>query len=694
MKKFLLCLLFLGCAHAPNSANDPYKWLETPEDPKALAWVDAQNKISENQLASDANFKKMDAEALKILESKDRIPAGAFLHRNLIQNFWQDEVHVRGILRETTFAGYKQKNIPWTTILDVDALAKKEKENWIYKGMHCLEPAYRHCLVYLSRGGKDANVVREFDRITRSFVKDGFSMPESKGGAAWVDQDNLLVFTDYGAGTMTDSSYPRTVHLWKRGTKLQDAKLVFEASKTDMRAAAGRWVRGNQHLMIISRSVDIFNSEDYIYDEKTGEKKQIKKPAESDLEGYFDDQILLQLRKPWKLGDKTYETGSVLSFPVATAGRDIKPDEVQLVFVPKANQAFRGVHDLKSKVLVSVLEDVKSKILVMERQNGKWTEPQPLALEGSGDINVEATTDEADLFMHTAENFDQPSTLYSYEFGKKTERLKSLPAYFDAKNLVIEQKFATSKDGTKVPYFLVYKKGIKFDGTAPTMQYAYGGFMISQTAGYNALVGKLWLERGGVYVLANIRGGGEYGPKWHEAALKENRQKAYDDFAAVSEDLIASKVTSPAHLGIRGGSNGGLLVGVMMTERPELYGAVVCLVPLLDMIRYPQIGAGSSWMAEYGDPTVPMYHRAIMKYSPYQNVFADKKYPPVFFATSTKDDRVQPAHARKMAAKMEDQKHQVLFWENTEGGHAASANHKQIAKLNALQYNFLWKTIK
>jgi prolyl oligopeptidase len=363
------------------------------------------------------------------------------------------------------------------------------------------------------------------------------------------------------------------------------------------------------------------------------------------------------------------------------------------VFVPKANQAYRGSTELKSKVVFSILEDVKSKLLYTEFQNGKWTEPKALDLSGTGNISLASSTDEADLFMYTYENFNQPTTLYSYEFGKQPQKLKALPSYFDATGVKVEQKFATSKDGTKVPYFLVYKEGTKFDGTAPTLQYGYGGFLISQTAGYSALVGKLWLERGGVYAVANIRGGAEYGPKWHEAALKENRQKAYDDFIAVSEDLIATKVTSPKHLAIRGGSNGGLLVGVAMTERPDLYGAVLCQVPLLDMIRYSQLLAGASWMGEYGDPKIPRYRRAILKYSPYQNVSAEKQYPPVLFVTSTKDDRVHPGHARKMAHKMKDQKHQVLYYENTEGGHAATANLKQQARLNALQYSFLLQTI-
>lgn len=693
MKRLLVLLLLVGCAHTPESAKDPYLWLENIEGKEALSWVETQNKESLSKIGSDATFKKMEADALKIMESKDRIPSVGFQHKNVLVNFWQDDVHVRGIMRETSLSNYKKKDIKWTTILDIDALAKKENENWIFKGSSCLEPDFQYCLVNLSRGGKDAVVVREFDRKKKVFVDNGFKLTEAKTSATWVDKDTLLVATDFGAGSMTNSGYPRQIRLWKRGTKIETAKQIFEAPVTDVRVYAYRMTHKNQNIVMIGRGVDTFNSLDYLFDPKTGEQKMVNKPAESDLTGYFEGQLLYQLRKPWKLAGKDYQIGTVISFPATAVGRELKAEDVQTLYVPQDNQSFRGVAELKTKLVISLLEDVKSKLLVTQLEKGKWAAPKVMELSGTGNIGLNASTDEADMFMYSYENFNQPSTLYVYEFGKAPQKLKSLPDFFDAKDIVVDQKFATSADGTKVPYFLVYKKGMKFDGTAPTLQYGYGGFLVSQTAGYSAIVGKLWLEKGGVYVVANIRGGAEYGPKWHQAALKENRQKAYDDFIAVSEDLIKNKVTSAKRLAIRGGSNGGLLVGAVMAQRPELYGAVLCWVPLLDMMRYSQLLAGASWMGEYGDPTIPRYRRAIMKYSPYQNISADKTYPPILLVTSTKDDRVHPGHARKMAAKMKEQKHQVLYYENTEGGHAANANFKQAARLNALQYNFLLQTI-
>jgi len=694
MRIILLAILFVftACSTTPPLGTDPYVWLEDVEGTEALKWVEEQNKESLAALASSPDYKKMESDALKILEAKDRIPSGYFQKKDIV-NFWRDDVHVRGILRKTSYENYKKKNIPWETILDVDALAKKENENWIFKGMDCLEPAYQMCLVKLSRGGKDAVETREFDAKKKQFVKNGFKLPEAKAWVAWADKDTLLVGTDFGPGTLTESGYPRQVKLWKRGTKIETAKLVFEASPTDTWVNPMRVKHGGKAFTAFSRAFDFFNTEEYAVDIKTGEKRLMPKPPAAQFSGYFHGNLVYELRNPWNFGGSSYLPGAVISISEKAIGRDLKPEDVQLIFSPKENQSFAASVELKDKLVISILEDVKSQLLVTEIKDGKWQMPTALKLSGNGNIGLAAGTDEADLFMYFYENFNQPSTLYSFDFVKDPVKLKAMPDKFDAKNLVVKKKFATSKDGTKVPYFIVFRKGMALDGKAPTLQYGYGGFTVSQTPQYNAIVGKLWLERGGVYVVANIRGGGEYGPKWHQAALKENRQKAFDDFIAVSEDLIRNKITDPQHLAIRGGSNGGLLVGAVMAQRPDLYGAVLCWVPLLDMIKYSQLLAGASWMSEYGDPKISSNRKAILKYSPYHNVTEKKTYPPLLLVTSTKDDRVHPGHARKMAAKMKAQKHNVLYYENTEGGHAAGANLKQQARLNALQYSFLLKTI-
>lgn len=686
-------LFLFSCAHKPAQVEDPYLWLEDIEGKDALSWVNTQNEESQKILAFSARYQNAEKEVLTILEAKDKIPEVYFQNSHVI-NFWRDDKHVRGILRRTTYANYKKAKTSWETLLDVDALAKKENENWVYKGMDCLDPDYTLCLVKLSRGGKDASVFREYNLKTKKFDAKGFTLPEAKTWVSWVDKNHLLVGTDFGAGSLTESGYPRQIKLWKRGTELAKAPLVFEVQPKDVWANTMRLKHKGQVRVLVSRAVDFFNTEEHVFDLATGKLARVPKPTASEIVGFYDNDFILQLRNPWNFSGGTYMPGSLVSMSANAAGREPTANDVQLLFAPKANQSYSQIVELKTKVVISILEDVQSQLLVSSKDaQGRWQPFTKLELEGKGNISLSGGTDSADIFTYLFESFNQPSTLYGYTFGEGGKSLKSLPAKFDAKDIVVEQKFAESKDGTKVPYFLVYKKGLVFDGTAPTLQYGYGGFMISQKPGYNALTGKLWLERGGVFVVANIRGGSEYGPQWHQAALKENRQKAFDDFIAVSEDLIKNKITSPKKLAIRGGSNGGLLVGTMMTQRPDLYGGVLCLVPLLDMIRYSQLLAGASWMSEYGDPTDPKYYKVLMSYSPYQNVKKDTNYPPTLIITSTKDDRVHPGHARKMMAKLKDYGKNVLYYENTEGGHAANANLKQQAKINALQFEFLYQTI-
>lgn len=686
-------LFLFSCSHSPSTQTDQFLWLEEVEGKEALQWVGVQNAESQKALAESERYKKAEKDALTILEAKDKIPAGYFQKKDII-NFWRDEKNVRGLLRRTSYENFKKTNIPWETILDIDVLSTLENENWVYKGMSCLDPDYTHCLVTLSRGGKDASVVREFNLKTKKFDPKGFVLAEAKSNFAWVDKNHLLVGTDFGAGTLTESGYPRQIKLWKRGTPLTSAKLIFEGKGTDVSVSPLRLKHKDKVQILVSRAIDFFNSEEQVFNLNSEKLAPLPKPVAAEIAGFFENDYLFELRNPWNFNGTTYPAGAVVSMSAAAAGREAQPADVQLIFSPKENQSFAQMAELNSKIVISILEDVQSQLLVSSKdKSGKWQPLAQLQLSGKGNIGIAASTDAADTFMYYYESFNQPSTLYGYTFGQGGAKLKSLPDKFDARDVVVEQKFAVSKDGTKIPYFMSYKKGIKFDGTAPTLQYGYGGFTVSQTPSYSALTGKLWLERGGVYVVANIRGGGEYGPKWHQAALKENRQKAFDDFIAVSEDLIKNNITSPKKLAIRGGSNGGLLVGAVMTQRPDLYGGVLCLVPLLDMFRYSQLLAGASWMSEYGDPKIPRYKKVLRAYSPYQNVSADKDYPPVLIITSTKDDRVHPGHARKMTARMKGFGKNVLYYENTEGGHAASTNLKQQAKINALQFEFLYQKI-
>ncbi|MBY0315726.1 MAG: prolyl oligopeptidase family serine peptidase [Bdellovibrionales bacterium] len=692
MKKWIVLLLLAGCAHTSDSSKDPYLWLEDVEGKEALEWVKAQNEQTLQNLAQSPEFKKVEEQTLQILEAKDKIPAVSFIGSRKLLNFWRDDKSVRGVLRVTSYDNYKKKNVPWDVVLDLDRVAAEEKENWIFKGIDCVAPQFEQCFVLLSRGGKDAVVLREYNIKTKQFNAKGFTLPESKMYVTWADKDHLLVGTDYGPGTMTESGYPRIVKLWKRGTPLDSAKMIYEGAMTDVWARPIAVDQGKKRVLLVSRGIDFFNTEDFVVDVKTASYKKIPKPTDAEFEGYFADQFLYSVKSPWNIAGTTYNSGDVIGLKEAVAGKEVGPQDILKIFTPTPNQSVTSIAVNKSKIILSVLEDVKGKLFTTTYSNNQWQPVIPMQFPGTGSLNA-ITDTETDIILVNYESFNQPSTLYGIDYGKKAEVLKTLPDRFDAKDVVVEQKFSTSKDGTKIPYFLIRKKTVAFNGEAPTLLYGYGGFTVSQAPAYNGVVGKLWLERGGVYVVANIRGGGEYGPKWHQAALKENRQKAYDDFISVAEDLIQTKVTSPKHLAIRGGSNGGLLVGAVMTQRPELFGAVLCWVPLLDMMRYSQLLAGASWMGEYGDPKVPTYRRAILKYSPYQNVGNHKNYPPTLIVTSTKDDRVHPGHARKMMAKMKEMKQPVMYYENIEGGHAAGANFKQVARLTALQQMFLEQTV-
>ncbi|HMY15429.1 MAG TPA: prolyl oligopeptidase family serine peptidase [Polyangium sp.] len=666
------------------AVEDPYLWLEDVGGDKPLAWVKERNAKTKAELEAAPGFTALRDRLRKIYDSKDKIPYPSVMGK-YVYNFWQDETHPQGIYRRTSLAEFKKPAPAWETVLDIDALGKAENEKWVWHGANCLFPKYERCLVNLSRGGADASVVREFDMVKKEFIKDGFTLPEAKSSVGWKDQDTLYVGTDFGPGSMTDSGYPRIVKEWKRGTKLTEAKTLFEAKQTDMVARAYRVHDHGATYDLVTRNPSFFTEDVFLRD---GDKlEKIDKPDDADV-GIWDGQILVQLRKAWTIGAKTWPSGALLAMPLKDfrAGKR----EFHVLFEPKPNTSLDDYSTTKSHIITVELEDVKSSVFVHTRTKDGFKR-EKLAIGTMGSASAWAfDRHTSDDYWLMEDGFANPQALSLGTLGKKdaAKLVKKNPDFYDASGLEVSQHFVTSKDGTKVPYFQISKKNLPLDGTAPTVMHGYGGFEISMKPAYIAKTGAAWVERGGVFIQTNIRGGGEYGPQWHEAALKDKRQHAYDDFIAIAEDLIKRKVTSTPKLGIMGGSNGGLLMGVMLTQRPDLFGAIVCQVPLLDMKRYHKLLAGASWMEEYGDPDKPEEWAFIEKFSPYHNVKKDRKYPRTLFTTSTRDDRVHPGHARKMVARLLEQGHDLLYYENIEGGHGGAANNEQRAYMDSLAYTF------
>ena len=669
--------------------NDAHLWLEEVAGEKPLEWVKARNVVTDAALASTPVFKQLEGDIRAILDSDAKIP-GVYKMGDHYYNFWKDKNHERGLWRRTSLAEYRKSQPQWENILDLDALNAAEGENWVWGGARCLRPEYQRCLVALSRGGADATVTREFDLSTKSWVEDGFFRPEAKGGLGWIDKDTVYVFTDFGEGTTTSSGYPRIVKEWKRGTPLESASVVYEGGPDDMYISANRDLTPGYERDFVSRTLAFYNDELYLRS-ADGSLAKIDVPN-SAQKSVMREWLALELREPWEVGGKTYKAGSLIAtrFDDFMAGKR----DFDVLFEPSDTTSLAGVTLTRNHVILNVLDDVKNRLSVLTPANGEWKRSAFVGAPSFGTLSVSAVdSDESDAVWLYATDYLTPTTLSLADIGQAPEQLKAMPSFFDGSRHVIEQHFATSKDGTRVPYFLVRGKDTVMDGSTPTLLYGYGGFEISLTPGYSGGVGKGWLEKGGAYAVANIRGGGEYGPRWHQAALKQNRHKAYEDFAAVAQDLVARGITSPQHLGIQGGSNGGLLTGNMLTQYPELFGAVVVQVPLLDMQRYNKLLAGASWMAEYGDPDKPEEWAFIQKFSPYHLFDPGKDYPPTLIMTSTRDDRVHPGHARKMAARMLEAGKDVHYYENIEGGHGGAANNAQAAHMNALIYSFLWDTL-
>jgi prolyl oligopeptidase len=670
--------------------QDRFLWLEEVTGDRALGWVRERNAASTGELTQGPEFAALNKRLLKILDSKDRIPLiskdGQWYY-----NFWRDDEHKRGLWRRTTLDEYRKDKSKWETVLDLDALGQKEKKSWVWQGAVFLPPKYERCLISLSRGGADAHVVREFDVTSKDFVKDGFTLAEAKSRVSWRDINTVYVGTDFGPNSLTASGYPRITKEWKRRAKLADAPIVFEGKPDDMSAAAYWDLTPGYEREFASRSPTFFTNELYL--RRDTQFVKIDKPDDATA-SVVRDWMYVRLRKEWTLGDHTYPAGALLAIKLESF---LKGDRAfELLFEPTERKSLAEFSATRHHVILNELDNVANHLYVLTPSEGKWKrEALPDAARFSSTVAFPVDPDKSDDYFLTVSGFLTPSTLFLGTVGgKPAEKLKASPPFFNADGLEVTQHQAVSKDGTKIPYFQVARKNLKLDGSNPTVLYGYGGFEISLTPFYQAPTGAAWLEKGGVYVVANIRGGGEFGPRWHKAAMQANRLRAYEDFAAVAQDLVNRKVTTPKHLGAMGGSNGGLLVGNMLTLYPEQFSAIVCMAPLLDMQRYHKLLAGASWMDEFGDPDKPEEWAALKTFSPYYNVKADGKYPRTLFTTSTRDDRVHPAHARKMVAKMLDMGHDVLLYENIEGGHGGAADNKQLAFRTALAYAFLWKELR
>jgi prolyl oligopeptidase len=673
-----------------DEVADPYLWLEEVTGETALAWVKTQNDQSTGELTTSEAFTALNARLLKILDSEEKIPfigkAGPHYY-----NFWRDARHQRGVWRRTTLEEYEKAEPRWEVVLDLDALAEAEKENWVWHGSSFLRPSCKRCLVFLSRGGADASVVREFDVTTKAFVKNGFTLPEAKSDVAWRDRNSLFVGTDFGPGSLTQSGYPRLVKEWRRGTAVTEAQQVFEGRPEDVSVSGDRTqTRGYKHDFV-SRGLTFWTNELFL--RRDGQLIRIDKPDDANAFTHRD-LLFIQLRTQWKVGGKVYPGGALLAtdFEAFLKGKR----DLQVLFEPTERTSLAGVSPTRHHVILNELDNVRNRLYVLTRKGRTWhREELPGVPRNSSASAWAVDADESDDYFLSLSDYLTPPTLSFGTLVKgSAKKLKQGPSFFNADGLSVSQHEAISKDGTRIPYFQVTPQNLALEGKNPTLLYGYGGFEVSMTPGYHSIAGAAWMERGGVYVVANIRGGGEFGPTWHQSALKANRHKAYEDFVAVAEDLIRRKVTSPEHLGIMGGSNGGLLMGNMLTMRPDLFGAIVCQVPLLDMQRYNKLLAGASWVAEYGNPDDPKEWEFIRTFSPYHNVKKYQKYPRILFTTSTRDDRVHPGHARKMVAKMKEMGHDVVYYENIEGGHGGAADNKQAAFMSALAYTFLWNELK
>ena len=665
-----------------QSSTDPFLWLEDVTGDAALDWVRDHNEPTVAELCDDT-FEQMRAEALEILDTDSRIP---YVRRRgeHLYNFWRDGANPRGLWRRTTLDSYRTDEPEWDVLIDIDALAALDDINWVWAGADVIEPDLTLALISLSRGGADATEVREFDLRTRRFVEDGFNLPEAKTSITWEGADSVLVGTDFGPGSLTDSGYPRIVKRWRRGQALAEATTLFEGSASDVSVGAGYDPTPGYERLFISRSTDFFNRE--YYELRGDQPVRVEVPTDAGISAHRE-WLLIRPRTDWQVGSTLHPAGSLLAakydeFLTGTA-------ELTVVFEPDAHTSLESFSWTRDRLILLTLADVASRLEITTP--GSWHREPVAGIPPNTNAVIVDVDEYGDEIFVDCSGFTVPSRLLWGHAGESLVEVKSAPSFFDATDLEVSQHFVASADGTRIPYFVVGHRDCS--GPGPTLLGGYGGFENSNLPGYAGVLGRLWLARGGTYVLANIRGGGEYGPRWHTQAMRENRHLVYEDFAAVATDLVDRGITTVPQLGAQGGSNGGLLMGVMLTRYPELFGALVCSVPLLDMKRFHLLLAGASWVAEYGDPDNPDDWAFMEAFSPYQNISATADYPALLMTTSTRDDRVHPGHARKMTAALEAAGHRVRYYENIEGGHAGAADNAQTAFKTALTYEFLWRTV-
>ena len=700
MIRATLAALALTCSFtavvvAAQEAKDPYLWLEDIEGKKALDWVKKENAATDKLIVTRPGFEIDRKRAREILDDDRQIAGPGDVMGDTITNFWRDAANPRGLWRQSPLDAYLAGQPVWTTLIDVDALGKAEKQSWVWHGADCLAPEYKRCLISLSPGGTDADIVREWDRTTKSFVKGGFALPQAKSSVTWESADTLLVATDYGKDSMTASGYPRIVKQWKRGTPLASATIVAEGEPEDVGMNVSALVDGDKRWPVISRNKTFYTSEYRLPNSDFTTYHSTIIPETGDIRAVIDGQAIVFLNEDFGAG---FPAGLLISLSIADMAADAKVAIIP-VMAPTKAQAIEDVAASKTILWVKALDDVEGKLFALRRDQpyGRWSQKE-VPVTPNATIGIAGTADDRDIAFVTAETMLTPPTLYAVSDGKAPQPVQSLPATFDASDMSVEKRFATSKDGTKIPYFLARKKGVA--GPVPALVHAYGGFRAAQTPGYltgqpyrAGPLGLFWVEDGNAYVLANIRGGGEYGPAWHQAALREKRQNSFDDLHAVAEDLVATGVSAKGKIAISGRSNGGVLVGAAMTQRPDLYGAVISGSPIKDMRRYSKMLAGASWVAEYGDPDVPEDWDFLSRYSPYQNIRKGVTYPPIFLYLSTKDDRVNPGHARKYAARLKAFGNSVYYHEYIEGGHSVGADHAEDAVRAAMLHAFLLREL-
>lgn len=671
--------------------DDPYLWLEDVEGDAAVYWVKERNQATLPIFEADPDFDRIRRRTEDVLNAPDRIPLGSY-DGKYIYNFWQDETHARGLMRRTTLDQYQSAAPKWEDVLDVDDLAESEGENWVYQDASILPEDLDRVLIKLSRGGADASCVREFDLVGKVFVDDGFVVSEAKTHLSWIDRDTLLIGTDFGDDSMTNSGYPRILKMWTRGTPLSSAATMFEADATDVLVTPLVFHRDGKVEIFAVRNIDFYETE--LFWLPPGKKPELMPfPSYAKAFQYIDRSLIFEIDEDWQTADgQSFSAGTVLAFDL-DAYRVKGEANIVSIFAPTEKASVTSFSVSCNFIYMTVLHDVFSRMLIFKKTGGAWKQSD-VAMPSGGSINLLSTSSNHDVVFASYESYLQSMSLFLLEGADVAGGpIKKLPARFDVEKYHAVQVFATSSDGIRIPYTLIRSRDSNANGSTPTLLSGYGGFNHSLIPTHVGPTSMQWLEMGGAVAIANIRGGGEYGPAWHRAALKQNRQIAYDDFIAVAEDLIATKITCPSKLAIQGGSNGGLLMGVMLTQRPDLFGAIICMVPLLDMMRYHLLLAGASWVAEYGNPEIADERDYLRNYSPYQNLSADAEYPPVFFITSTRDDRVHPGHARKMAARMMEQGHDLFYFENIEGGHGAAANVKQQAYMSALTLAYLKRQV-